>query len=107
MNLFFRWVSKPKTDRGLILQSALMGYPLGIYMDLMLRVASRIGLHEILEVLETIRVKLGPISTQIVRSRVIFDVRWCGGIQDFKDYTFYLEVFPPSPDPCRGFPLNG
>lgn len=74
MDLFFRWGFEPETGRGLIHQLALMGYHQGIYMDLLLRVANIIGLHEIPEALEALRVKLGPGFTQIVRSRVIFDM---------------------------------
>lgn len=74
-------------------------------MDLMLRVANRVDLHEIPEVLKALKVKLGPATTQLVRSRMIFDVHWHGGIRDVKDYAFYLEVFPPCFGPCRGFPL--
>lgn len=70
----FMW-RDPKPDRRLIHQSALLRHPWGIYMDLMLRVVKRVGLPEVPEALEALRVRLGPVFTQFVRTRVIYDVR--------------------------------
>lgn len=49
IGFFFWW--GPKIGRELIHQSALFGFPRGIYMDLMLQVAERVCLHEIPEAL--------------------------------------------------------
>lgn len=71
----FLW-RDPEPDRRLIHQSALMGHPRGIYMDLMLRVVERVGLLEVPKALEALQVRLGSVFTQFVRTRVIYDVRW-------------------------------
>lgn len=88
----------------LIHPSALMGYPQGIYMDLMLRVADKVSLHEVPEALEALWVRLGPVFAQFVRSRVIFVIRWHGKICDVQDFAFYLDLLPLCFGSCRGLP---
>lgn len=76
-------------------------------MDLMLRVADRVELHEVPEAFEALQVRLGHASTQLVRSRVISDIRWHGGIRNVQDYTFFIEDFLPCSISCRVFPCRG